>query len=36
MVSEYNTRNPGDAHLPGLKEETNAPVRKVAIKIRID
>ena len=27
---------PEDAHMPGLKAETNAPVRKVVVKIRID
>jgi len=27
---------PDDAHMPGLKEGTNAPVRKVVVKIRID
>lgn len=27
---------PGDAHMPGLKADTNAPVRKVVVKIRID
>jgi YhcH/YjgK/YiaL family protein len=27
---------PEDAHMPGLKEETNAPVRKAVVKIRID
>jgi biofilm protein TabA len=27
---------PEDAHMPGLKEETNTPVRKVVVKIRID
>lgn len=27
---------PEDAHMPGLKEETNAPVRKAVVKVRID
>lgn len=27
---------PDEAHMPGLKAETNAPVRKVVVKIRID
>jgi YhcH/YjgK/YiaL family protein len=27
---------PEEAHMPGLKEETNAPVRKAVVKIRID
>jgi YhcH/YjgK/YiaL family protein len=27
---------PDDAHMPGLKAEANAPVRKVVVKIRID
>jgi YhcH/YjgK/YiaL family protein len=27
---------PEDAHRPGLKEETNSPVRKVVVKIKID
>jgi biofilm protein TabA len=27
---------PEDAHMPGLKEETNAPVRKIVVKIKID
>ena len=27
---------PADAHMPGLKEETNAPVRKAVVKLRLD
>ena len=27
---------PEDAHMPGLKEQTNAPVRKVVVKIRMN
>ena len=27
---------PSDAHMPGLKEETNSPVRKAVVKLRLD
>ena len=27
---------PGDAHRPGLKDGTNAPVRKIVIKVKVD
>ena len=36
MLSDYNIMNPEDTHMPGLKEETDASVRKVVVKIRID
>jgi YhcH/YjgK/YiaL family protein len=27
---------PDDAHRPGLKDESNSPVRKVVIKVKVD